>query len=167
MDGKHVSIREEIADMFSMSRDLLYQQLEGVDDRFWRERSGEANAPLWILAHLVVSRNNVIRVITGDQEPAFPWEAAAQRGSSGDPAGLPDVAALKQLFEGRHNSMIAAMRAISDEDLAEPAPGAPVWRRRMLLGSFMHECHHVGQIAHARRAAGYPSVDGSEGRKPQ
>lgn len=163
MDGRDVSMREEICDLFGMSRDLLAQQLDGFDDAALRTRHGEASAPLWILAHIVANRRNLVRIVTGEAEPAFPWEAAAA-GGTGAADGLPDRASLVRLLEGRHNAFVAAMRATSDDALDEAPSGQPIWRRRLLLGAFMHESYHVGQLAHARRAAGLPPVTG-DGRE--
>ncbi len=163
MDGRDVTIREEVCDLFGMSRDLLAQQLDGFDDAALRARPGTASSPLWILAHIVANRRNLVRIVTDEAEPAFPWEAAAA-GGNGDADGLPDRDALVRLLEGRHNAFVAAMRATTDDALAEPPPGQPIWRRRLLLGAFMHESYHVGQLAHARRAAGLPPATG-DGRE--
>ena len=159
MEGSDVSIREELADMFGMTRDLLYQHCEGFEETAMRavpEAGG--NAALWILAHLVVNRNGLTRLVQGEAEPAFPWEQQAERGAAGDAERLPGKDELLRLFEGRHRTLIAGLRALGDEDLERCPEGSSIWRRRLLLAHFLHEAYHVGQIALARRLAGLEGV---------
>jgi len=159
MEGSDVSMREELADMFSMTRDLLYQHLEGFDEKDLKDapiRGG--NAPLWILAHLVVNRNHLVRLVEGEAEPGFPWEKDAERGASGAVDHLPGKADLVRLFEHRHNTLIASLRDLEEEALDRCPEGSSIWRRRLILARFLHEAYHVGQIALARRAAGLPGV---------
>lgn len=159
MEGGDISMREELADMFSMSRDLLYQHLEGFDDKALKKApKAGGNAGLWILAHLVVSRNNVVRLLTGEVEPPFPWEKQAERGAAGRVRGLPGKDELLRLFENRHNTLVSGFHSISDEDLLQCPEGASIWRRRLLLANFLHESYHVGQIAMLRRVAGLGGV---------
>jgi len=159
MEGSDVSMREELADMFSMTRDLLYQHLEGFDEKVLKAAPAQGgNAPLWILAHLTVSRNNLVRLVAGEAEPAFPWERHAERGAGGEVDHLPGKADLVRLFEHRHNTLIGALRDLPEEDLEKCPEGSSIWRRRLILAQFLHEAYHVGQISLARRTAGLPGV---------
>jgi len=115
----------------------------------------------WVLGHVVVARNTVLRLAGGTPMLTGENMAVYQRGSSPCGSdGFLDLATLRGYLDDSQQQLLAALAALSDHALASPVPEA--MNRPPLTGSVgdalirlhYHEGYHNGQIGLLRRIAG-------------
>jgi uncharacterized damage-inducible protein DinB len=146
-----------LARIFEFSYLALGRNLEGLthEESLSAPEPG-GNSLNWVLGHLLVYRNNVMKLL--GQPPAWDSPKAARyaRGSAplgpdDDPAPLETLRAALDESQGR---LVAALRACPEEDLLAPMEGGgePLAQRLAVLG--FHEGYHGGQIALLRRLLG-------------
>lgn len=122
---------------------------------------GGGNCANWILGHLVVVHNGVMDVL--GEDPV--WEDdrldRVGRGPITGPGEALDWDELRDRFLGSRERCLAAVRALTDRELAEEMadPFGDVTSRAELLTTLaFHQAYHVGQLGLARRVAGLPGV---------
>ncbi len=160
---------------------LLAAQLDGTRDwtlkliadlprEAWSFQPGPGLAhPTWLCGHLAVSQN----VLVLDRcmgRPQLPAEFVAHFPIGGPVKSTreyeyPAVDAILDTMADMHRRTLVAVRAMSDELLAEPAFGAGGSRHPHYsdkLGAVTHcarhEAFHAGQLATIRRLVGLPAL---------
>lgn len=122
-----------------------------------------ANSPRWILAHLAICTDYVIKTLGGSTQCPKEWHVAYGPGSNpSDPNNpKPTKEELMAALESGHAKGIELAKAVTAERLAEPMEipilkGTPINTVGRLLTHLMtsHEASHVGQLAYWRRATG-------------
>ena len=122
---------------------------------------GGGNCANWILAHLVVVHNGVMGVL--GQDPVWDDDGLdrVRRGPISGPDEALDWDELRERFLGSCERCLAAVRALTDRELAEEMtdPFGEVTSRAELLTTLaFHQAYHVGQLGLARRVAGLPGA---------
>jgi uncharacterized damage-inducible protein DinB len=122
---------------------------------------GGGNCANWILGHLVNVHNDLARTL--GVEPV--WEDPQLERAGPDPITGPEEAidwnAMVTRFAAAEERIAGALEALTEEELggviATDAFGDTP--RGVLLATILvHQAYHAGQLATARRLAGYPGV---------
>jgi hypothetical protein len=138
---------------------LLQRFAEGVDEAASRLRVIPGGSHLaWLLAHLVATRDVMLRL--ADVDGVWDAETGARFGRGSDAGApeyppLPELLALLEEQQGRLTVALEGFAALADD--AE-APAAGTLERLEFL--VWHETYHLGQALLYRRAAGLPSPIG-------
>ena len=152
---------ETLRHMFGLATRALAANLEGfTEEDALAQPPGGGNCANWIVGHIVVHRNHMLRAL--GQEPVWGADADARydRGSppvTGAEGALP-LATLTGGLERSREAVLAALDSATDEQLAaspESATGSatgPIGRRLALL--MVHEGYHAGQVGTLRRIGG-------------
>jgi hypothetical protein len=150
---------ELLRHLFGLSTRALAANLDGFTDTdALAQPPGGGNCVNWVVGHVVVHRNHMLRAL--GQEPVWDADADAayDRGSAPitAPEGAMSLEKLHTALESSRERLLAALEAASDEQLAaERVTGsstAPVGRILALL--IAHEAYHAGQVATLRRISG-------------
>ena len=160
-------------DMLARHLELVYTVVERNVDGVTHEQSlarphAGGNCANWILGHVVNVHNGLMQVL--GEDPV--WESNQLARAGFDPIESPDDAiewdTLRDRFLESQERCLAAVRALTDEALAEelPAPfGGTTSRSGLLLTLAFHQTYHAGQLGLARRFAGLPGVIKGPGQK--
>lgn len=144
---------------------LVYQTAEAnlagmsSEESLARPEAG-GNCANWILGHLVDVHNGVMGVLGEDPVWADDLDRVG-RGPITGPDDALDWDALRDRFLGSQERCLAAVRGLTDGELAEQVtdPFGEVTSRAELLTTLaFHQAYHVGQLGLARRAAGQPGA---------
>jgi len=152
---------ESLRHMFGLATRALAANLEGfTDEDALAQPPGGGNCVNWVVGHIVVHRNHMLRAL--GREPV--WDAGSDarydRGSppvTGAEGALP-LAVLTEALARSREAVLAALESATDEELAAAPASAsgsatgPVGRRVALL--MVHEGYHAGQVATLRRIGG-------------
>ena len=152
---------ESIRQMFSLATRAMAANLEGfTHDDALAQPPGGGNCVNWILGHVVVHRNHMLRALGAEPVWGADADARYERGSApvtGPERALPLETLLEALASSRER-LLASLETVGDERLAAvPADAtgsaaAPIGRRLAVL--MVHEGYHVGQVATLRRLSG-------------
>jgi hypothetical protein len=139
-------------------------------DQFNAQPVAGMNTPAWIVGHLCGS----FQLIGGELglKPWLPagWATLYGRGTrpSPTPTTGPGKAQLLSAFEDAAKRLVAALKARTNADLAQPLPDERFRKYFPTLGSAVlhiltvHAAGHLGQLSAWRRAMGLPSVNDPE-----
>ena len=121
------------------------------------------NSVTWLLGHVAGSRYLSCTVLGGNV--TFPHADLFARGSHvDDPAKLPGVAELSDLWATGGGHLLELMDTAGAELLAAPGPERVPSTDKTVLGAInfltLHECYHLGQMGLIRKAHGYPGIAG-------
>ena len=161
--------QEMLARQFGIVYDIIERNVEGMthEQSLARPAVG-GNCANWILGHLVNVHNGLMQVL--GEDPV--WESDQLARAGFDPIESPESAIdwdpLRDRFLGSRERCLAAVRALTDDALAEelPAPfGGTTSRAGLLTTLAFHQTYHAGQLALARRFAGLPGVIKGPGQK--
>lgn len=142
----YYSVRANVADL-TMEHSLLQPPAGG-------------NCANWILGHLTAVQNGVLRVVGA--EPV--WDDARFAAPSHFFAPITSAAEaidwdeLVERFLGSAERCIAGIGAMTESQMAESLPdpfGGSSTRGQLLALLSFHQAYHVGQLASARRLAGF------------
>ena len=151
---------EPLTIQFGMSHGIMSRNTDGIthEESLVRAVPG-GNHMNWILGHVVATRCALLPSLRQE----VPWGeeivSVYRRGSSGsdDAAYLPFDEVIR-VFKITQERIVAGVAALTDEDLAAPAPfspgGGPETLGSLLTKSTVHEGYHLGQIGILRRVAG-------------
>lgn len=157
-----------LAEQMDWTRDWTRKLVADLAGSDWGYQPGPGvQHPLWLCGHLAVSQNVLIHVrclgqplIDDAFATHFPIGAPVRSLSE---HAYPEPEAVLAVMEDVHRQTLAAVRAMSDETLAEPASGKdgqphPHYRdkRGAVTHCFRHEAFHAGQLALLRRMTGKP-----------
>lgn len=123
-----------------------------------------ANHALWFLGHLAIADDYCRATIAPERAHALPAEFQRLFGMGSqpvaDPAAYPPVETVQAQTDAARGALLAAVAALSDEQLAAPPAGGqqgflPASTAGALLFFAEHESFHLGQISLVRRALGH------------
>jgi len=121
---------------------------------------GGGNCLNWIVGHLVSSRNGLLKLLgcegVWDKERAELYKRGSDPISAGDAVAFEEILAD---FAAAQEPIVAALRALSDEELAAPTTARYLKGDDETLGSALatfvfHEAYHAGQTGLLRRILG-------------
>ncbi len=121
---------------------------------------GGGNCLNWVLGHLVVARNGLLKGLGLD--PVWEEERAERYSRGSDPITAEDALPLDEIlaeFAASQETLVEAVNALTDEDLDAASPikylkGEDETIGTMLTTFLFHESYHVGQTGLLRRIAG-------------
>lgn len=151
-----------LARHFGLVYDMVEHNVDGMTHEHSLARpAAGGNCANWILGHVVNVHNGVMEVL--GEDPVWESEQLARAGF--DPIEGPEEAiewdTLRDRFLGSRERCLAAVRALTDEALAEDLPdpfGGTTSRAGLLTGLAFHQTYHAGQLGLARRFAGLAGV---------
>lgn len=164
-----MSFGQILAEQLDGTRDWtlkLIADLRG-DDWHYQPAAGLAH-PLWTCGHLAVSQDVLVHVrtlgtpgvVTPEFAAHFPMGDAIKSVAAHD---YPPLEVVGRVMEEVHQQTLAAVSAVSDDFLRQPAfgkDGAVHPHYRDKLGAISHcdrhEAFHAGQLAMIRRLLGKP-----------
>jgi len=121
-----------------------------------------ANHALWFAGHMGVSDNFFVSLVDPSKAAEKEgYQAMFGMGSTptSDPTAYPPPAEVLAYMRDRRQTLLDALDAMSDEDLAKPTPegSPPMWSD---IGDVFemivwHESLHAGQLSVARRGLGH------------
>ncbi|MGH7540331.1 MAG: DinB family protein [Gemmatimonadota bacterium] len=161
--------QEMLARHFELVYHAAGENLKGVthEDSLARPAAG-GNCANWILGHLVDVHNGLMQVI--GEDPVWESEQLARLGY--EPIESPEGAiawdTLCDRFLGSRERCLAAVRALTDDELAEELPdpfGETTTRAGLLTILAFHQTYHAGQLGLARRFAGLPGIIKAPGQE--
>jgi uncharacterized damage-inducible protein DinB len=126
---------------------------------------GPVNALYWILAHLVTTRNQLLRALGA--EPVWSDEEGRRFDRHAPPLGDSNVRPLAELWTAYDRSqerLVEAIGRLKPENLARPAPAEAQDKLIRTLGDLLavlafHDAYHSGQTGVLRRLLGKPPAD--------
>jgi len=148
--GFTLTIAKEFSD-----GDMMYQPKEGL------------NHPLWILGHIALSQDSLIRAMCCGKEKKRPdWAAlfGMKTKPSADRGAYPSREAILNEMAAIQRESVEALRAMPDEELFAPLPkgvsGPPFLKMRAdaAMLAISHEGMHQGQLLYLRRMLGKPPM---------
>lgn len=123
-----------------------------------------ANSTKWQLGHLIVSADEMLRLL-GGAPPALPKGFATLHAKDApvpDVANLPAKSTYESLLKSQQEYALAFLADYPEAKLSEPGPekmrGYLPTNASVLLMLGTHEMMHAGQIAVLRRRLGKPVV---------
>lgn len=147
---------------FAMLYDTAAANLDGMThEHSLAQPAPGGNCANWILGHLVDVHNGVMRVL--GEKPV--WESDRLSRAGHGPIERPEDAidwdSLRDRLLGSRDRCLAAVRALTEEALAEELPdpfGGACSRAELLAILAFHQTYHAGQLALSRRIAGLPGA---------
>lgn len=135
----------------------LERSLRGLAPHELTMRIAPANSPLWIAGHVAIGRARLAGFL-GSPSPV-PWVDVFGKGACENAATvMPSVERVLALWREVGTDVRARLASASEAELSEPGgpelPGSDGTRLGTIVYLVFHEAYHVGQIAHARKAAG-------------
>jgi uncharacterized damage-inducible protein DinB len=151
---------QQLIDGFSLNTRLIHLQTDGLTHAdSLIQTPYRINSLNWILGHIAVNRDNVLRLIGG--EDLLREEQRLRYKTESDPIieDGPDVMQLDNLLEiisAGQSNLEAALEELSKTDLLEDIH---VGERLMPLGTrlygfYFHDTYHTGQTELLRQIAG-------------
>ncbi len=147
--------------IFRTSDALFLRALDGMTDDGARRKPEHTNSPMWIAAHMVVTRALFLGALGGKVE--VEWAKHFQRGGPhGDTAGWPTLADVRAKWSEVHAAFLAALEKQTMEGLkAEtPVPGLEPTLFGVVGLAAVHDTYHLGQLAMCRRELGLDRLVG-------
>lgn len=147
---------------FGIVYDVVERNVEGMthEQSLARPAAG-GNCANWILGHVVDVHNGLMQVL--GEDPV--WESDQLTRAGFDPIESPENAieweTLRDRFLGSRERCLAAVRALTDDALADELPdpfGGTTSRAGLLVILAFHQSYHAGQLGLARRFAGLPGA---------
>jgi uncharacterized protein YndB with AHSA1/START domain/uncharacterized damage-inducible protein DinB len=153
-----------LALIFTMNDSLAIRAFDKItDEDVWRRPTDRTNPMQWILGHMVATRAQMLKTFGESVDTG--WGDTFARGAGlGPTASYPTREAIQAVSRDVNSRLYARLGALTDADLARPAPLRPTPAIQTLgdLLSFfaLHDTYHVGQLGYARKAIGHPGMVG-------
>ncbi|MFN8586715.1 MAG: DinB family protein [Candidatus Eisenbacteria bacterium] len=147
--------------IFRTSDALFLRALDGMTDESARRKPGNMNSPMWIAAHMTVTRGLFLGAIGGKVDIA--WAKHFQRGGEhGDGAGWPSLADVRAKWSEVHAAFMAALERQTMDGLKveTPVPGLEPTLFGVVGLAAVHDSYHLGQLAMCRRELGLERLVG-------
>lgn len=119
--------------------------------------------PLWVLGHLTHAEGGLRGMIRGEPNPVEHWTELFAGGTepTTDADGYPSFEEVFAQYREMRQGTLKLLQDVSDAELAQapkavPAEVEEIFRTvcDVLVFIPMHQMHHCGHVADARRAAG-------------
>jgi uncharacterized damage-inducible protein DinB len=150
------------AQLLGVNDRLLGKALTAVKAEDLARRPGPGSNPLvWVVGHVVVSRNLLARVIGGGLD--LPWARLFGRKSQFEEGAVyPDRDELVRALGALSAQLQARLPALGEEQLSAPGPGGLPAPEQTVRGAIAflvyHEAYHVGQVGYLVKWLGYPGI---------
>ena len=158
------ALAETLAIQLRMNQWIATANLEGITQQESLVRAvPSGNHINWLLGHIVATRRAVLPSLR--QESVWSEERTRLYRKDQDLRENPNYLPLEEVVRAFHDSnerMLEGTAALTDEELAAPAPFSPGGGSDT-LGSLLtrmtiHEGYHLGQIGILRRVVGKPGA---------
>jgi len=153
-----------VAFIFATNDSLAERSFAGVaEDDLWKRPTPQSNPMLWIFAHMVATRVNILKLLGDDFDTG--WGETFGRGVAlQDTSGYPTRETINEVSRDVNQRLYAKLGALTDADVSKAASRSFTNAVQTLgdqLSFFaMHDTYHVGQLAYVRKALGLPGVVG-------
>jgi uncharacterized damage-inducible protein DinB len=148
-----------------LTHGVLMRNVAGISHAQSLEKPGGAgNCLNWIVGHLYATRSALSTLLGLEALWSTAEVQPYKRGSAElDPTQARDFAELVSRFDEAQATLLEALRAVSAERLAEPAPFSPTKNPHetiltLLANLLFHEAYHAGQAGLLRRQLGFPGA---------
>lgn len=153
-----------VAFIFASNDGLAERSFQGVAEAdLWKRPTPQTNGMLWIFAHMVATRANVLKLLGDNFDTG--WGETFGRGAAlQDTSGYPTREKIDEVSREVNRRLYTALGRLTDADVSKPASRA-FTNAVQTLGDqvaflAMHDTYHVGQLAYVRKALGLPGVVG-------
>lgn len=162
------SLTEVATERLEWSRNLLNALVEPLSDEQMLYRpGGRGNHALWVMGHIAVTDDMILRELAGKPVLLDERFAAMFQGGStpcDDASFYPSRAAVRTALAETRASLLSWVRSLSEPDLRRRtpewlAPFAPDFAT-MPFSAVAHELFHAGQVATVRASLGLKPVMG-------
>ncbi len=153
-----------LALIFRINDSLAARSFAGLADTdVWRQPTDQSNPLLWIFGHMVNTRAQLLKVLGESFDTG--WGDVFDRGAGLHEASrYPTLETVQAVSREVNSKMYAKLGALTDGELASPAPRRPVpavqTTAELIAFLVMHDTYHVGQLAYVRKAIGHAAVAG-------
>ena len=147
--------------IFRTSDALFPRALDGVTDEGARRKPGNMNSPMWIAAHMTVTRGLFLGALGGKVDVA--WAKHFQRGGEHvETAEWPSLADVRAKWSEIHAAFMTQLEKQTAEGVkAEtPVPGLEPTMFGVIGLAAVHDSYHLGQLAMCRRELGLDRLVG-------
>ncbi len=162
-----VSQAQLLAEVFEETRKLTRFYLSKIDPDWaeWRPVADGVplNSAYWLVAHLAWAENALILQSLGGQGVDIPWLKHYALGCDGKlHDNRPSFSELLQELDRVHQQAMQQARALTDEQLDEPASDSEIqWRgskRKVFYHAIRHEGTHVGHFGWLCKIKGVETI---------
>lgn len=147
--------------IFRTADSLFLRALDGMTDESARRKPAATNSPMWIAAHMVVTRSLFLGALGGKAD--VPWAKYFQRGGEhGDSAGWPTLAEVRACWSDVHAAFMAQLEKQTMDGLKAETqvPGLEPTLFGVVGLAAVHDTYHLGQLAMCRRELGLDRLVG-------
>jgi uncharacterized damage-inducible protein DinB len=155
---------KNISGIFRANTDIISKAIVDVGPEDWFRKPGDdSNHLMWLLGHVVVHRGYVLKHLGLEWESS--WLPLFARGSQqADDREYPTVDKMREAWSQISEQLKTALRGVSPEVLAKPAPEGPPSFDKKISGTVaffaFHDTYHTGQISFLRKWLGYGQTIG-------
>jgi hypothetical protein len=151
----------------NLMRHFAKALVKDIDDAdMAREAFGGANHAAWVLGHIIVSTDGVVKLLGREATAPAEWNALFGRGStmSYDRAAYPSKEELLAALDKTFDAALVAARGATPEQCAAPhhvemlRRGLPTTGDLIAMLLTTHVAQHLGQLSAWRRALGKPAM---------
>jgi uncharacterized damage-inducible protein DinB len=156
---------ETLRSMLGLSSRALFANLDGfTHEEALAQPPGGGNCVNWIVGHIVVHRNHMLRAMGA--EPVWGSEIEARYDRGSEPVtgaeGAQTLDALHDALDRSRDRVLMALEATTEAELAA-VPEASTAGARGSVGQRLalliaHEAYHAGQVSMLRRVSGRPGA---------
>lgn len=150
-----------LADQLMYNHRVLQMNVDGLthDDSLAAPTAG-GNCINWVVGHAVSTRNGFLQLL--GQGPIWDADRAKLYGRGSEPVTAENAVPLDEIladFDTSQKTLVEALQALSDDDLAAKTPMSFFKGDAETVGSaaaafIFHESYHLGQTGVLRRIAG-------------
>ncbi len=157
-----MQLLSELGAKFGFASRMLTLLTSDFSEEDWSRRLYGVNSPHWVLGHITVMRRAILRMI-GQPAIQLEWETTFGMSASGDiPSSAPTPAALLEEFHATSVALANALpklpEQVAESEIPSPLPDGSRTVGQALMGLYMHECYHLGQIGLMRRLQDKPGI---------
>ncbi len=152
--------QEQLANAFGLNLNIIKRQTEGLTHAdSLLQPPFRANCLNWVLGHIVINRNRVLKVLAEqpvlDENELARYESGSEPVTGAEPGVLP-LEDLLEALECAQERIAAGLQRTTSEDLSKEVK---IGEREMtvdqrLFGLYFHETYHTGQTELLRQLAG-------------